>query len=55
MDEERTVSGKPITDELVAELAAKTELGYDAEEILRRWAGSHPEPGDGRQVPPGRG
>jgi len=32
----KTRSGKPITDELVAELAEKAEAGYDVEEILRR-------------------
>lgn len=35
----RTVSGKPITDELVKNLAAKGEAGFDVEEILRRRGG----------------
>ena len=35
----RTVSGKPITDELVEKLAAKAEEGFDVEEILRRRGG----------------
>jgi hypothetical protein len=35
----KTASGKPITDELVAELASKAEAGYDADEILRRRGG----------------
>jgi len=35
----RTASGKPITDELVADLAAKAEAGYDVEETLRRRPG----------------
>lgn len=36
-----TASGKPITDELVDELAAKAEAGYDVKKILRR-RGGHP-------------
>lgn len=35
----KTASGKPITDELVAEVAAESEAGYDVEEILRRRSG----------------
>jgi hypothetical protein len=35
----RTVSGRPITDELVEKLAAKSEAGFDVEEILRRRGG----------------
>ncbi len=35
----RTRSGKPITDELVEELAARAEEGFDVEEILRRRGG----------------
>ena len=35
----KTASGKPITDELVAEMAAEAEAGYDVEEILRRRPG----------------
>lgn len=34
-----TVSGKPITDELVDELAKKAEAGYDVEETLKRRPG----------------
>ena len=35
----RTASGTPVTDELVARLAAKAEAGYDVEETLRRRGG----------------
>lgn len=38
----KTRDGLPITDELVAELAAKAEAGYDADEILRRRGGRPP-------------
>lgn len=38
----KTASGKPITDELVTELAAQAEAGYDVEEILRRRRGRPP-------------
>ena len=38
----KTKSGRPITDELVAELAEKAEVGYDVEEILRRRGGRPP-------------
>ncbi len=38
----RTASGAPITNELVAELAEKAEVGYDVEEILRRRGGRPP-------------
>ena len=38
----KTASGKPITDELIAELAEKAEAGYDAEETLRRRPGRPP-------------
>ncbi|HET7045585.1 MAG TPA: hypothetical protein VFI37_12105, partial [Gaiellaceae bacterium] len=38
----KAVSGKPITDELVAELAEKAEAGYDVEEMLRRRGGRPP-------------
>jgi len=34
-----TSSGKPITDELVAELSAKAEQGFDVDEIVRRRGG----------------
>lgn len=42
----RTASGKPITDELVDELADKAEAGYDVEETLRR-RGGRPAIGSG--------
>jgi hypothetical protein len=35
----KTVSGKPITDELVEELSKKAEAGYDVEDSLRRRPG----------------
>lgn len=35
----KTASGKAITDELVAELAEKSEAGYDVDETLRRRPG----------------
>ena len=38
----RTASGALITDELVAELTEKAEVGYDVEEILRRRGGRPP-------------
>lgn len=38
-DHGRTRSGELITDELVDELAAKAEQGFDVEEILRRRGG----------------
>ena len=38
----RTASGLPITDELVEELAAKAEAGYDVGEVLRRRGGRPP-------------
>ena len=34
-----TASGKPITDELVEELANKAEAGYDVDETIRRRGG----------------
>lgn len=37
-----TASGKPITDELVAELAERAEAGYEVEEIVRRRGGRPP-------------
>jgi Ribbon-helix-helix protein, copG family len=37
-----TASGKPITDELVEELADKADAGYDVEETLRRRGGRPP-------------
>jgi Ribbon-helix-helix protein, copG family len=38
----RTRGGKPITDELVEELARKAEEGFDVEQILRRRGGRPP-------------
>jgi hypothetical protein len=38
----RTASGKPITDELVEQLADKAEEGYDIDETLRRRGGRPP-------------
>jgi len=35
----RTANGEPITDDLVQELAAKAEAGYDVDETLRRRGG----------------
>jgi hypothetical protein len=38
----KTVSGVPITDELVAKLADKAEAGYDVDEMVRRRGGRPP-------------
>lgn len=38
----RTTSGKPITNDLVEELAAKAETGYDVDTTLRRRGGRPP-------------
>ena len=38
----KTKSGKPITDELVAELKRKAEASADVEEIVRRRGGRPP-------------
>jgi hypothetical protein len=38
----KTASGKPITEELVEELAHKAEAGYDVDETLRRRGGRPP-------------
>ncbi|MFQ5426873.1 MAG: CopG family transcriptional regulator [Gaiellales bacterium] len=38
----KTASGKPITDELVAELAEQAEKGYDVDEVLHRRGGRPP-------------
>jgi Ribbon-helix-helix protein, copG family len=38
----RTASGLPITDELVDDLSAKAEMGYNVEETLRRRGGRPP-------------
>lgn len=35
----KTASGKPITDDVVKELAEKAEAGYDVDETLRRRPG----------------
>jgi len=35
----RTRSGKPITEDLVAELVEKAEAGFDVDEMLRRRGG----------------
>jgi hypothetical protein len=35
----RTASGEPLTEELVAKLAARAEDGYDVDETLRRRGG----------------
>lgn len=37
-----TRSGRPINEDLVAELAAKADRGYDVDEILRRRGGRPP-------------
>lgn len=38
----KTRHGRPITDELVEELARKAEAGYDVDEMLRRRGGRPP-------------
>jgi hypothetical protein len=38
----RTKSGEPLTDELVAKLAARAKDGYDVDETLRRRGGRPP-------------
>ena len=38
----RTLSGVPITDELVSELAEKAEVGYEVDEMLQRRGGRLP-------------
>jgi predicted HicB family RNase H-like nuclease len=38
----RTASGKPISDELVEQLADEAEAGYDVDETLRRRGGRPP-------------
>ncbi len=38
----KTASGVPITDDLVAKLAAKADAGYDVDETLRRRGGRPP-------------
>lgn len=39
---DKTVSGAPITEELVEKLAAKAEAGFDVDEIRRRRRGRPP-------------
>jgi hypothetical protein len=38
----KTKSGRPITAEMIAELADKAEAGYDVDEMLRRRGGRPP-------------
>jgi hypothetical protein len=38
----KTASGKPITDDLVEQLADQAEAGYDVDETLRRRGGRPP-------------
>lgn len=38
----KTRRGRPITDELIEELAQKAEEGYDVDEMLRRRGGRPP-------------
>lgn len=38
-DQGRTASGRPITDDLIEELAHNAEAGFDVEETLRRRPG----------------
>lgn len=38
----KTKSGVPITNELIEQLAAKAEAGYDADKILRHRGGRPP-------------
>lgn len=38
----KTASGVPITDELIEQLAAKAEAGFDVDETLRRRRGRPP-------------
>jgi hypothetical protein len=35
----RTASGVPVTEEMIADLAAKAEAGYDVDKMLRRRVG----------------
>jgi hypothetical protein len=37
-----TKSGKPVTDEMIEELSAEAESGYDVAEIVRRRGGRPP-------------
>jgi hypothetical protein len=45
--QDRTAGGAPITDDLVGQLAAKAEAGYDVEETLRRRGRGRPPIGSG--------
>ena len=38
----KTAGGKPITDELLGQLAAEAEAGYDVDELIRRRGGRPP-------------
>lgn len=38
----RTRSGRPITDELIEQLAVEAEAGFDVDEIVRRRGGRPP-------------
>jgi hypothetical protein len=38
----KTATGKPITDDLVAELSEKAEVGFDPEEVVPRRGGRPP-------------
>jgi hypothetical protein len=38
----RTANGVPITEEMIADLAAKAEAGYDVDKMLRRRVGRPP-------------
>lgn len=47
MSHGKTRAGKPIDDDLVAQLGAKAEAGYDVDETLRRRKGGRPPLGSG--------
>lgn len=38
----KTASGVPVTDQLIDEIGAKAEAGYDVEETIRRRGGRPP-------------
>ncbi len=42
-----TRSGKPLTDEIIAELAERAEAGFDVEAIVERRRGGRPSLGSG--------
>jgi hypothetical protein len=53
----RTLSGKPITDELIEKIVREAEEGWDVEKILARQEldhGSKPASGEGDQTSPSR-